>query len=67
MANQRQRRLLWATVRDRGMGDNQLRAILTEVTEQHSTASIPVGLFEAVLANIQGAALWPNDEPPEAT
>lgn len=65
MANQRQRRLLWATVRDRGMGDNQLRAILREDTQQESTGSIPAAMFEAVLAHIQGAELWPDDKAPE--
>ena len=65
MANQRQRRLLWATVRDRGMGDEQLRAILAEVTQQESTASIPASLFEAVLANVQGASLVPTTSEEE--
>lgn len=57
MAGQRQRRMLWAVVRERGMGDEQLRSILREVTEQESTASIPAALFDAVLAACQGAEI----------
>ena len=53
MANQRQRRLLWATVRERGLPEDQLRGILRDITGQESTASIPTTLFEAVLATVQ--------------
>ena len=53
MANQRQRRLLWATVRERGLPEDQLRGILRDITGQESTASIPTTLFGAVLATVQ--------------
>lgn len=63
MANGRQRRMLWATVRGRPMSEEQFRSILRDVTGQESTASIPAELFDAVLANVQGAALVEGGTP----
>jgi hypothetical protein len=55
MANNAQRRLLWATVRGRGITEEQLRGILQDVTGQESTAHIPARLFDAVVTAVQGA------------
>jgi recombination directionality factor gp3-like protein len=61
MANQRQRRLLWATVREREMGDAQLRHILAKHTKQESTAAIPADKFEKVLDDVKAAKVLPAE------
>jgi hypothetical protein len=48
-ASERQRRLLFATAGEHGVNHAELKAIVTEVTGQDSTAKIPKSEFTAVL------------------
>lgn len=53
MANDRQRRLLFATARERGIENEDLKRILREVTGQESSNAIPSERFEEVLGVVR--------------
>lgn len=51
--NDRQLKLLWTTIRTRGVPEDEVRRLVVEVTGQESTKAIPAGLFDAVLTAVQ--------------
>lgn len=46
-------KLLWTTIRERGVPEDEVRRILAELTGQESTKAVPAYLFDAVLAAVQ--------------
>lgn len=55
LASEPQRRLIFAQAKEHGVEEPALRAILQQVTGQESTAAIPAGLVDGVLAGIAEA------------
>lgn len=53
VVNARQVTLLWTTIRQRGVSEDDVRRIVIDVTGQDSTKAIPARLFETVLAKVQ--------------
>jgi hypothetical protein len=53
MASEPQRRLIFARAKACGIEEPRLRVLLREVTGQESTAAIPAGLVDSLIAAIE--------------
>lgn len=59
-------KLLWTTIRTRGVPEDRVRAIVEEATGQGSTRAIPADLFEAVLTAVQAEEVESKFRIPES-
>lgn len=59
MLSEKQRRLLFAKAKERGIDEERMRDLIEQVTGQRSTAGIPVELMDAMLLVLDGGTVVP--------